>query len=137
MARKTKAEKEAEALQKALTENQVPNGEPGNETAPDAPQRRKGSLKVVDLPGMKGKGVERVEDAGLEALGDELDDLRTKKRKLAEKITAAEGKAIERMKELDIKVYRWSDREMVLAVGSDHVKVKSVQVGDENAEDDE
>jgi hypothetical protein len=124
-------------LQDAMQRGQVPEPELGNETAPDAKTRRNGKLKSVDLPGMRGKGVERLEDAGLEALGDELDDLRTKKRKLAEKITTAEGKAIECMKELGIKFYRYSDREMVLSESKEHVKVKAVTVGDEEAEEED
>ena len=126
----------AEELQTALTNGQIPEPEPGNETAPDAKQRRNGRPKAVDLPGMKGRGVELVEDAELEALGDELDDLRTKKRKLAEKITAAEGKALERMKVLGLKVYRWQDREMMPVEGKIHIKVKSVKVGDGDEDED-
>lgn len=125
----------AKELQTALTNGQIPAPEPGNETAPDARQRRNGRPKAVDLPGMKGRGVELVEDADLEALGDELDDLRTKKRKLAEKITAAEGKALDRMKARGLKVYRWQDREMMPIEGKIHIKVKSVKVGDEEDED--
>lgn len=139
MGRKSNATKAAEAaeLQEAMQRGQVPEPEPGNETAPDARAKRNGRLKSVDLPGIRGKGVERLEDAGLEALGGELDDLRTKKRKLAEKITTAEGKAIERMKELDIKFYRYSDREMVLSESKEHVKVKAVTVGDEEAKEED
>lgn len=47
----------AEELQKALTENQVPAGEPGNETAPDAKSRRNGRAKAQELPHVEGPGV--------------------------------------------------------------------------------
>lgn len=124
----------AEELQTALTNGQIPEPEPGNETAPDVKARRNGRPKTQEL-GFKGRGVEAVEDAELEALGDELDDLRTKKRKLAEKITAAEGKALERMKVLGLKVYRWQDREMMPVEGKIHIKVKSVKVGDDEDEE--
>lgn len=139
MARKKKESNviEASELQEAMQRGQVPEPEPGNETAPDAKARRNGRAKPQDLPGMKGRGIEAVEDGELESLGDELDDLRTKKRKLAEKITAAEGKAVGRMKSLGLKVYRYSDREMVLSESKEHVRVKAVQVGDEELENED
>jgi hypothetical protein len=117
-----------------MTGNQVPPPEPGNETAPDAKERRSRRPKLQDLPNMRGPGVGgQEEDAELEALGDEMDELVTKKRKLAEKITAVDGKAQERLATLGLKSYRYSDREIYLKEGKDHVKTRVIKA-DQNGE---
>lgn len=45
--------------------------------------------------------------------------------------------AVERMKSLGLKVHRYNDREMVLSESKEHIKVKSVSVGDDEAEDED
>lgn len=90
---------------------------------------------------MNGRGValnDGVEDGELEALGDEWDNLTTQKRKITEKITACDTKAQERLAELGLKSYRYSDREIYLKEGKDHVKVRAVKAdanGEEEIED--
>jgi len=126
---------EASELQDAMQRGQVPEPEPGNETAPDARARRNGRAKAVDLPGMNGPGVEQVSDKKLDKLGDDFISIRDDKAKLAEELTAIEAKALERMAELGITRYRFSDQEMVLTPGKSHVKIKTVKA--EGVEEDE
>jgi hypothetical protein len=114
-------------LQEAMQRGQVPEPEPGNETAPDAKARRNGRPKAVDLPGMKGPGVEQVSDKKLDKLGDDFISIRDDKAKLAEELTAIEAKALDRMAELGITRYRFSDQEMILTPGKTHVKIKTVK----------
>ena len=126
---------EASELQDAMQRGQVPEPEPGNETAPNARARRNSRAKAVDLPGMKGPGVEQVSDKKLDKLGDDFISIRDDKAKLAEELTAIEAKALERMAELGITRYRFSDQEMVLTPGKSHVKIKTVKA--EGVEEDE
>lgn len=138
MARKPKSKplvpETAKQLLDALTDNQIPQPEPGNETKLG---RKNGRMKIQELPAMRGKGVELVTYPDLDKMGDELDDLREKKSKLAEKITATEAMALKKMADLGISKYRFNDRVMEVAEGKDHVRVKMVQTGDDSEDADE
>lgn len=138
MARKPKSKplvpETAKQLLDALNDNQIPQPEPGNETKLG---RKNGRMKIQELPAMRGKGVELVTYPDLDKMGDELDDLREKKSKLAESITKVEGKALDKMKTLGLNRYRFSDRVMEVTEGKDHVKVKSVKVGDDTEDNEE
>jgi hypothetical protein len=90
--------------------------------------------KATDLPGIEGPGVSELKDKKLDKLGDEFIDIRDKKASLAEELTAVETKAADRMGELGITRYRFSDQEMILKSGKTHVKVKTVKV--EGSEED-
>lgn len=121
-------------LQESMTNNTVPEPEPGNETDPKAKSRRNGRVKAVDLPGITGRGVAIEQHDDLDEMGDELDELRTKKSKLAERVTEVEKRALNRMGELGLASYRFSDRIMQISEGKDHVKVKTVKSGDDDEE---
>lgn len=122
----------ASDLETTMRNNTVPAPEPGNETDPKAKAKRNGRAKAVDLPGITGRGVAIETHDDLDEMGDELEDLRTKKSKLAEKITTVEKKALDRMAELGLTKYRFTDRIMEISEGKDHVKVKTVRTGDED-----
>jgi hypothetical protein len=92
--------------------------------------------KTKDLPGIEGPGVGQTADKKLDKLGDEFIDVRDQKAKLAEQLTGIETKAAERMGELGITRYRFSDQEMFLKPGKTHIKVKTVKnEGAENGEE--
>jgi hypothetical protein len=86
---------------------------------------------------MEGPGVALPKDKVLDKLGDKYIELRDKKAKLAEEITALDKKAVDRMTEMGITRYRFGDQEMIVKPGATHIKVRSVQVGNENGEGEE
>jgi hypothetical protein len=120
---------DSKGLQDAMNGNTVPAPEPGNETAPDARERRGRRAKAVDLPGIEGPGVAPFKDKRLSKLGDQFISVRDEKSKMAEELTGVEGKIIERMKELNIRRYQFSDQEAFIVPGKEHVKIKTVKVG--------
>ena len=93
--------------------------------------------KNQELPGMVGPGVEKFTDKKLDKLGDEFVDLRDQKAKLAEEMTAVEAKILDRMTECDIINYRFSDQLMFVKPGKNHVKIKTVKVGDDDEAESE
>ena len=83
--------------------------------------------KSTDLPGMEGPGVERLKDKALDKLGDKFIEIRDAKAELATELTAVESKAADRMSELKITEYHFSDQVMTLKPGKTHVKVRTVK----------
>lgn len=73
-------------------------------------------------------GIGVVKDKKLNALADEFTELRIEKSEMAEKMTAIEGKIIDRMQELKIPAYRYDDRMVTIKFGKTHVKIKTVKV---------
>lgn len=101
------------------------------------PQGKKAKVKQVEMP-LKGEGVEIITDKKLIMFGDDFIDTRDEKAKLAEKLTGLEKNILERMDEIGVKVFRFSDQIVTAKVGARHVKIKTVKVtgdsdsGDEN-----
>ncbi len=95
---------------------------------------RKNKEQVIDLPGIKGEGVELPSDKVLDKLGEKYIDLRDQKAKLAEEITALDKKAVERLAELGWQRYRFRDQEMFVKQGDPHIKIRTVEVGGANGE---
>lgn len=85
-----------------------------------------------DLNGIEGPGVSTPKDKRLDALADEFTEKRDQKAALAEKMTAIEAKIIDRMQELKLELYRYSDREVRIKYGKTHAKIKTVKVGDDD-----
>lgn len=92
--------------------------------------------KETDLPGVEGPGVSQVKDKTLEKLADEFIEVRDEKAALAEKLGKVESKLLDRMNELNITRYRFSDQEAVVKTGKNHVKIKTVKAEDDG-EDEE
>lgn len=92
--------------------------------------------KQPDLAGIEGPGVAPVQDKKLEKLGDEFCEIRDAKSALAEKLTAVETKIIDRMHELQITRFRFSDQEAVIKGGKLKVKIKTVKAGDKDGKDE-
>lgn len=65
-------------------------------------------------------------DKKLESLADKYADLRDEKAKLAEEMTALEGKVIERMQEIKFSTVRYADRLITIKQGKAHIKIKTV-----------
>lgn len=86
------------------------------------PRERSKRPKQGDLPGVEG-----IKDKKLKALGDEFIDLRDNKAQLAKDMTACEAKIMDRMEELDLRVFVFGDQEMRIDPGKRHVKVKTIQ----------
>lgn len=78
--------------------------------------------KQGELPGVEG-----IKDKKLRALGDEFIELRDSKAELAKDMTACEAKIMDRMKELDLRVFVFGDQEMRITDGKKHVKVKTIK----------
>lgn len=78
-------------------------------------------------------GVGVVKDKVLDRLADEFSEKKEQKAELATEMTAIEGKIIDRMIEKNIKVYRYSDREVRIKDGKSHIKVKTVKMDGETA----
>lgn len=77
-------------------------------------------------------GVGVVRDKKLDALADKFTELRDAKAEMAEEMTAIEGKIIDRMQEMKIPAYRYSDRLVKIKVGKNHIKIKTVKVDGED-----
>lgn len=96
--------------------------------------------KQNEMP-LDGAGVEPVKDKKLIALGDQFIEIRDEKATLATKLTETEAKIIDRMGELGLKAFRFSDQIVTIKDGARHVRVKTVKVenqsGDEAATESE
>lgn len=82
--------------------------------------------KQEEIP-MEGPGVSAVKDQKLDSMADEFTEKRDAKAKLAESMTALETKIVERMKEIQLNIYRYADREVRIHYGKTHIKVKHVE----------
>ncbi len=91
--------------------------------------------KQMDALENEQPGVGVVKDKRLNSLADSFCDDRDAKAELATKMTATEAKIIERMQELGVTIFRYSDREVRLKAGKNHVKVKTVKVDGEGEGD--
>ena len=93
----------------------------------DIPTPKPKRAKQVEMP-LKGDGVEPVTDDLLIQLGDEFVDIRDKKATLATELKATETKILDRMDELKIAVFRFSDQIVTAKTGARHVKIKTVKL---------
>lgn len=88
--------------------------------------------KQTDALEDAGPGVGKYKDKKLEALADKFADCRDEKAALATQMTEIEGKIIERMQEAKIPLFRYSDREVRIKPGKNHIKIKTVKVAEED-----
>jgi len=95
------------------------------------------AAKSVDLPNMKGPGVELPKFKDLDRLADRFIEIRDEKAKLAGDLAKQEAKIAECMVEHDITRYQFSDQEVILKPGKTHVKIKTVKVDGTEAEPEE
>lgn len=76
---------------------------------------------------MEGAGVAPLKDKKLDGLCDQFIDIRDQKAELAEGLTAAETKILDRMNELGITVHRFSDQIATIKTGKNHIKIKTIK----------
>lgn len=92
--------------------------------------------KTEDLPAMDGPGVGKIKDKRLESLADEHVDVKSRKAELASELTAIDGKIIDRMIEIGVKVFTYSDKRVKIVEGKDKVSVVTVETGDDDDKDE-
>lgn len=98
--------------------------------------------KQDDLPAMTGPGVEQPKFKDLDRLGDKFIEIRDEKAALATKLGEVEKKIADCMAEHSLLKYQFSDQEIVLKPGKNHIKIKTVKAtaadsepsGDSNGE---
>jgi hypothetical protein len=80
-----------------------------------------------ELPGVEGPGVGRVKDKILDRLSDEFIEIRDDKAALAGKLSKVEAKIADRMVELGITKYAFSDQMVEVKQGKVRIKIKTVK----------
>lgn len=98
----------------------------------DIPTPKRPKQSVIPL---EGKGVAEVIDKKLTTLADDYMDTRDQKATLATKLNELEKKMLDRMGELGITKYRFSDQLLERKDGAVHVKIKTVKVEGEKPDD--
>jgi hypothetical protein len=91
--------------------------------------------KQIEIP-IEGKGVSPVKDRKLDKLGDEFIENRDTKARLAGELAGIESKIIDRMTELEIKSYKFSDQLVSIKTGKHHITIKTIKIGVEDSGDE-
>ncbi len=91
--------------------------------------------EAVDLPAMKGPGVELKKIKRLETIGGKMEEQMKIRSDAAEELTNLDKQATEVMTEEGIKTYRYNDMEMYLKEGKTHVKIRAYKPDDDESDD--
>lgn len=84
---------------------------------------------------MEGPGVSIPKHKDIDKLADQFVEKRDTKATLASQMGDIERKIIEKMIEHGLTRYRFSDQEIIIKPGKNHVKVKTVKVDPADAEE--
>ena len=87
--------------------------------------------KQLDALEDGGAGVGITTDKKLISLGDKFVEVRDSKAELATELTGIETKIIDRMRELKLRNFRFSDQLVTIKPGAEHIKIKTVKVEQE------